>query len=230
VSEAKTVLVIEDEAAIVRFLRPALEEQGFRVFDASRGGAGLELAAKHTPDIVLLDLGLPDMDGLEVIKGLRRWTSAPVIVLSARGRERDKIAGLDAGADDYLAKPFGVEELLARIRVALRRAERAPGESVPVFKDADLKVDLARRKVWVARKEVHLSPLQFSLLALLVRDAGRVVSHARLLKALWPDGDGTPESVRLLVHQLRHRLEKDPVRPQHLKTEPGVGYRLEASE
>ncbi len=229
-NRTKTVLVVEDEAAIVRFLRPALEEHGFRVYDAGRGGAALELAAKHAPDIVLLDLGLPDMDGLEVLKGLRRWTSAPVIVLSARGRERDKIAGLDAGADDYLAKPFGVEELLARIRVALRRADRQPGGSVPVFEDGDLKVDLVRRKVWVARKEAHLSPLQFSLLALLVRDAGRVVSHAALLKALWPDGDGTPESVRLLVHQLRHRLEKDPVRPKHLKTEPGVGYRLETPE
>lgn len=229
-SAAKTVLVVEDEAAIVRFLRPALEGQGFRVIDAGRGAAALELAAKLKPDVVLLDLGLPDMDGLDVLKELRRWTSAPVIVLSARGRETDKIAGLDAGADDYLAKPFGVDELLARIRVALRHAERGGAEPEPVFEDGDLKIDLARRKVYVARKEVRLSPLQFSLLTLLVRDAGRVVSHARLLKELWPDGDGTAESVRLLVHQLRHRLEKDPVRPKHLKTEPGVGYRLEAPE
>jgi two-component system KDP operon response regulator KdpE len=229
-SAPKTVLVVEDEAAIVRFLRPALEKEGFHVVDAGRGGAALELAATAKPDVILLDLGLPDMDGLEVLKGLRRWTSAPVIVLSARGRERDKITGLDAGADDYLAKPFGVDELLARVRVALRRAEKNGREPEPVFQHGDLKVDLARRKVWVARKEVHLSPLQFSLLALLARDAGRVVSHGALLKALWPDADGTPESVRLLVHQLRHRLEKDPVRPQHLKTEAGVGYRLESDD
>jgi len=229
-SAATTVLVVEDEAAIVRFLRPALEAEGFRVADAGRGAAALELAAKIKPDVVLLDLGLPDMDGLDILRELRRWTSAPVIVLSARGRERDKIAGLDAGADDYLAKPFGVEELLARIRVALRHAARAGREPEPVFEDGDLKVDLARRKVWVGRKEARLSPLQFSLLAVLVRGAGRVVAHAALMKELWPDGDGTPESVRLLVHQLRHRLEKDPVRPKHLKTEPGVGYRLEAPE
>jgi two-component system KDP operon response regulator KdpE len=224
---AKTVLIVEDEAAIVRFLRPALEGEGFLIVEASRGGHALELAAKCKPDVVLLDLGLPDMDGLEVLKGLRRWTSAPVIVLSARGQERDKIAGLDAGADDYLGKPFGVEELLARIRVALRHAGRAGREPDPVYEHGDLKVDLARRKVWLGKKDARLSPLQFSLLAALVRNAGRVVSHAQLMKELWPDGDGTPESVRLLVHQIRHRLERDPVRPKHFKTEPGVGYRLE---
>jgi two-component system KDP operon response regulator KdpE len=224
---SKTVLIVEDEAAIVRFLRPALTGEGFRIVEASRGGQALELAAKHKPDVVLLDLGLPDMDGLEVLKGLRRWTAAPVIVLSARGEERDKISGLDAGADDYLAKPFGVDELLARIRVALRHAERAAGADEPLYEREDLKVDLALRKVWVGRKEARLTPFQFSLLAILVRNAGRVVSHAQFMKELWPEGDGTPESVRLLVHQIRHRLERDPVRPRHLKTEPGVGYRLE---
>jgi len=228
--QSKTVLVVEDEAAIVRFLRPALEGEGFRLFEASRGGPALELAAKCKPDVVLLDLGLPDMDGLEVLKGLRRWTSAPVIVLSARGQERDKIAGLDAGADDYLAKPFGVDELLARIRVVLRHAERAGREQEPVYEHGDLKVDLARRKVWVGRKEAKLTPFQFSLVGILVRNAGRVVAHPQIMKALWPDGDGTPESVRLLVHQIRHRLEKDPVRPKHFKTEPGVGYRLETED
>ncbi len=224
---AKNILIVEDEAAIVRFLRPALAAEGFKIFEAANGSAALELAAKCKPDVVLLDLGLPDMDGLEVLKGLRRWSSAPVIVVSARGQERDKIAGLDAGADDYLGKPFGVEELLARIRVALRHAERAGREPEPVFESGSLKVDLARRKVFVARKETKLSPLQFSLVAILVRSAGRVVSHAQLMKELWPDGDGTSESVRLLVHQIRHRLERDPVRPKHFKTEPGVGYRLE---
>jgi two-component system KDP operon response regulator KdpE len=226
----KTVLIVEDEIAIVRFLRPALEGEGFRIFEASRGDQALELAAKCKPDVVLLDLGLPDMDGLEVLKGLRRWTSAPVIVLSARGEERDKISGLDAGADDYLAKPFGVPELLARIRVALRRAERAGGEDEPVYKHGDLKVDLALRKVWVGRKEARLTPFQFSLVTILVKNAGRVVGHAQFMKELWPEGDGTPEAVRLLVHQIRHRLERDPVRPKHFKTEPGVGYRLETEE
>jgi two-component system KDP operon response regulator KdpE len=229
-SAKKTVLVVEDEPAIVRFLRPALEAQDFRVVDAPRGDAALELAAKIKPDVILLDLGLPDMDGLEVLKGLRVWTSAPVIVLSARGRERDKIAGLDAGADDYLAKPFGVDELLARIRVVLRHAERSGREPEPVYEHGDLKVDLARRKVWVGRKEAKLTPFQFSLVGILVRSAGRVVGHPQIMKELWPDGDGTPESVRLLVHQIRHRLEKDPVRPKHFKTEPGVGYRLETED
>jgi two-component system KDP operon response regulator KdpE len=226
-SAAKTVLIVEDEAAIVRFLRPALEGEGFRVVDTQSGARALELAAQFKPDVILLDLGLPDMDGLEVLKGLRRWTAAPVIVVSARGRERDKISGLDAGADDYLAKPFGVEELLARIRVALRHAERAGREPDPVYVHGDLKADLSRRKVWVGRKEARLTPFQFSLLTILVRNAGRVVGYPQLMKELWPDGDGTPESVRLLVHQIRHRLERDPVRPKHLKTEPGVGYRLE---
>ncbi|MFI5361628.1 MAG: response regulator [Elusimicrobiota bacterium] len=229
-TSGKTVLIVEDEAAIVRFLRPALAAENFKIFEASRGADALALAAKCKPDVVLLDLGLPDMDGFEVLKGLRRWTSAPVIVLSARGQERDKIAGLDAGADDYLGKPFGVEELLARIRVALRHAERAGAEPDPVYERGDLKIDLARRKVWVGRKETRLSPFQFALLAVLVRNSGRVVSHAQLMKELWPDGDGTPESVRLLVHQLRHRLEREPVRPKHLKTEPGVGYRLESED
>lgn len=225
---AKTVLIVEDEAAIVRFLRPALEEEGFRLVEAAGGGKALELAAACKPDVVLLDLGLPDMDGLEVLKGLRRWTSAPVIIISARGQEHDKIAGLDAGADDYLGKPFGVEELLARIRVALRHAGRTGREPDSVYEHGDLKVDLARRKVWVGGKEAHLSPFQFALMAVLVRNAGRVISHVHLMKELWPDGDGSPESVRLLVHQIRHRLEREPVRPKHLKTEPGVGYRLES--
>jgi two-component system KDP operon response regulator KdpE len=227
---AKTVLIVEDEIAIVRFLRPALEREGFRIVEASRGAQALELAAKFKPDVILLDLGLPDMDGLEVLRGLRRWTVAPVIVLSARGEERDKISGLDAGADDYLAKPFGVPELLARIRAALRHAERAGDEPEPVYEHGDLKIDLPRRKVWVGRKEAHLTPFQFSLLTILVKNAGRVVGHAQFMKELWPDGGGTPESVRLLVHQIRHRLERDPVRPKHFKTEAGVGYRLETED
>lgn len=226
----KTVLIVEDEPAIIRFLRPALEGEGFQIVEADRGSIALRVAATCKPDVILLDLGLPDMEGLEVLKGLRRWTSAPVIVLSARGQERDKIAGLDAGADDYLGKPFGVDELLARIRVALRHAERAGREPDPVYEHGDLKIDLAARRIWLAKKEVRLSPLQHALLAVLARNAGRVVGQKQLLLELWPDGAATPESLRILVHQTRHRIEKEPVRPRHLKTEPSIGYRLEAPD
>ncbi len=225
-----TVLVVDDERAIQRFLRPSLEENGFAVLEASTGKSALDLAVARKPDVVLLDLTLPDMDGLDVLKRLREWSSAPVIVVSARGEESDKIAGLDRGADDYLIKPFGVEELLARIRVALRHAERAARDPEPVYEHGDLKIDLTLRRVWLAKKEVRLSPLQYTLLAALVRQAGRVVSQKQLMKQLWPEGGSTPESLRILVHQTRHRVEKEPVRPRHLKTEPAVGYRLEAPE
>lgn len=178
----------------------------------------------------MLDLGLPDIEGLEVLKRLRGWTAAPVIVVSARGDESDKIAGLDRGADDYLTKPFGVEELLARIRVALRHAERTTQDPAPVYKHDDLKVDLMKRRVWLGKNEVHLSPLQYVLLSALVRNAGRVVGQRQLIEEIWPEGGSTPESLRILVHQTRHRIEREPVRPRHLKTEPAVGYRLEAPE
>ena len=224
------VLVVDDERAIQRFLRPSLEENGFTVIEASTGRSALELVVAKKPDVILLDLSLPDMDGLDVLKRLREWSSAPVIVVSARGEESDKIVGLDQGADDYLIKPFGVEELLARIRVALRHAERASRDPVPVYEHGDLKIDLTLRRVWLAKKEVRLSPLQYALLAALVRNAGRVVAQKQLLKEIWPEGGSTPEALRILVHQTRHRVEKEPVRPRHLKTEPGVGYRLEASD
>lgn len=226
----KSILVVDDERAIQRFLRASLEENGFAVLEAGTGKSALDLAVARKPDIILLDLTLPDMDGLEVLKRLREWTSAPVLVLSARGQESDKISGLDGGADDYLTKPFGVEELLARIRVALRRAEGAARDPEPVYEHGDLKIDLTLRRVWLAKKELRLSPLQYTLLAALVRQAGRVVAQKRLLKELWPDGGSTPEALRILVHQTRHRIEKEPVRPRHLKTEPAVGYRLEAPD
>ena len=225
-----TVLVVDDERAIQRFLRPSLEENGFTVLEASTGRSALELAVARKPDVILLDLSLPDMDGLDVLKRLREWSSAPVIVVSARGQESDKIAGLDRGADDYLTKPFGVEELLARIRVALRHAELAARDPEPVYEHGDLKIDLTLRRVWLSKKEVRLSPLQYTLLAALVRDAGRVVSQKQLMKELWPEGGSTPEALRILVHQTRHRIEDEPVRPRHLKTEPAVGYRLEAPD
>lgn len=225
----RTILVVEDELPILRFLRSSLLENGFRVIEAADGRAALDLAATRKPDMVLLDLMLPDMDGIEVLKRLRHWTAAPVIILSARGQESDKIAGLDAGADDYLTKPFGVEELLARMRVAFRHAEQGPQDQPPVYEHETLKVDLAARRVWVRKKEVRLSPLQYDLLAALVRNAGRVVGQKQLVKEVWHEaGDTSPESVRICVHQLRHKIESDPVRPRHIKTEPGVGYRLEA--
>jgi two-component system KDP operon response regulator KdpE len=225
----RTVLVIEDEVPIQRFLRSSLQENGFRVVEAGDGRSALELAVSRKPDMILLDLMLPDMDGLEVLKRLRQWTAAPVIILSARGQESDKISGLDAGADDYLTKPFGVDELLARMRVAFRHAEQGPQDQAPVYEHESLKVDLAARRVWVRKKEMHLSPLQYDLLAVLVRNAGRVVGQKQLIKEVWHEaGDASPESVRICVHQLRHKIESDPVRPRHIKTEPGVGYRLEA--
>ncbi|MBI4060570.1 MAG: response regulator [Elusimicrobia bacterium] len=227
---SEVVLVVDDERAIQRFLRPSLEEAGYTVLEASTGKSALELAVAKKPAVVLLDLTLPDMDGLDVLKRLREWSSAPVIVVSARGEESDKIAGLDQGADDYLIKPFGVDELLARIRVALRHAERAARDPEPLYEHGELKIDLTARRVWVAKKEVRLSPLQYNLLVALVRNAGRVVAQKQLLKELWPEGGSTPEALRILVHQTRHRIEKEPVRPRHLKTEPAVGYRLEAPD
>ncbi len=227
----KTLLVIEDEPAILRFLRSSLENTGWQVLEATTGKLGLDLAASKKPDVILLDLGLPDGDGLDVLKALRKWTSAPVIIISARGREKDKIAGLDAGADDYLTKPFGIAELMARLRVALRHAEKQTEDAPAVYEREGLKVDLVARRVWLRKKELRLSPTQYDLLAALVRRAGRVVSQKQLMKDVWgEDREVTPESVRIMVHQLRHKIEPDPVRPRCLKTEPGVGYRLEASD
>lgn len=227
----KKLLVIEDEPAILKFLHSSLEEDGWELLEARAGRVGLELAARQKPDIILLDLGLPDGDGLDVLQQLRQWTSAPVIIISARGQEKDKIAGLDAGADDYLIKPFGIAELKARLRVALRHLERASESAPPLYEHESLRVDLVARRVWVRKKEIHLSPMQYDVLAVLVRNAGRVVSQKQLMKDVWgEDREVTPEAVRIFVHQLRHKIEPDPVRPRSLKTEAGVGYRLEAPE
>lgn len=224
----RKLLIIEDEPAILKFLHSSLEEDDWRLIETSSGIAGVELAAKEKPDIILLDLGLPDRDGLTVLKDLRRWTSVPIIIISARGQEKDKIIGLDAGADDYLTKPFGVEELKARLRVALRHAERVKGDADPTYENAGLKVDLIAHKVWLKSKEVRLTPLQFNVLAVLVRNAGHVVSQKQLIQEAWgDDATATSESVRIFVHQLRQKIEPEPARPKCLKTEPGVGYRLE---
>ena len=225
---AATVLVIEDEPQIRRFLRPTLAGQGYRVVEAVTGQEGVMQAATRQPDIVILDLGLPDIDGLEVIRRLREWTAIPIIVLSARGQESDKIAALDAGADDYVAKPFAVGELLARIRVALRhaaRSEREPTDST--FVVGNVRVDLARRRVVVGEAEIHLTRTEYKLLTTLVRHAGKVLTHRQLLREVWgpPYADQT-HYLRVYMGQLRHKLEADPARPRFLLTEPGVGYRL----
>ncbi len=223
---APLVLVVEDEAPMRRFLRATLEAHGFRVFEAATARDGIDAAATRSPDVVLLDLGLPDQDGLEVTRRLRQWSSIPILILSARGREEDKVAVLDAGADDYLTKPFGAGELLARIRVALRRVNKGAQEA-PIFEIGGLKVDAARRQVFVDGAEVHLTPLEYKLLSILVRDAGKVVTHRQLLREAW--GPGSAEQthyVRVYMAQLRRKLEADPARPRVLLTEPGVGYRL----
>ncbi|MCX7787798.1 MAG: response regulator [Spirochaetes bacterium] len=223
------ILVIEDERPIRNFLKSALQTQSYRVLEAGKGKEGVSLAASHVPDIILLDLGLPDMDGIEVIKELRAWYTAPILILSARGQERDKIAALDAGADDYLTKPFGVGELLARIRVALRNRVRREMEEGggTVFSVGGLKVDLEARRVFIDGEEVHLTPIEFKLLSVLVKNAGKVVTHMHLLREVWgPASTDQLHYVRIYMAGLRKKLEKDPARPRYLLTEVGVGYRL----
>jgi len=222
------ILVVEDEPQMRRFLRGSLGTHGYRVVEATRAEEGLAQAAAQNPDVILLDLGLPDLDGLEVTKRLREWTSLPVIVISARGQDEDKVRALDAGADDYLTKPFSVAELLARIRVALRHASRgASGQEESSFEVGDLRVDFARRQVFVCSKEVHLTPTEYKLLGLLARHAGRVLTHRQLLKEVWgPHYVERTEYLRVFVGQLRQKLEATPARPRYLMNEPGVGYRL----
>lgn len=226
------VLVAEDEAPIRRFLKAALEAQGFRLLEATTGSQALAMAVSHNPDIILLDLGLPDLDGLEVIKRIREWSHIPIIVISARGKDTEKVAGLDAGADDYLAKPFSVEELAARLRVVIRRlTQTRAGKEEPVFQAGELKVDLAGRTVWLAGREVHLTPIEFKLLAVLVRHHGKVLTHRQLLQEVWGRaGAEQAHYLRNYIHTLRHKLEVDPARPEYLRTEPGVGYRLKGPE
>jgi two-component system KDP operon response regulator KdpE len=220
--------VVEDEAQVMRFLRATLGAHGYRLAEAVTGQQALLLATTRPPDLILLDLGLPDLDGVEVARRLREWSTTPIIVLSARGKEGDKIQALDAGADDYLTKPFGAGELLARMRVALRNAARGgsgPGEAV--FRTGDLLVDLAARRVSVAGRDVRLTPTQYKLLIALVKHAGKVVTHRHLLREVW--GPGAVEHshyLRVYMGQLRHKLEADPARPRYLETETGVGYRL----
>ena len=229
-SPAPVILLVEDEPQMRRFLRVALEGSGYRYLEAATGQEGLTLAVQHRPEAILLDLGLPDMDGLDVVMRLREWSRTPVIVISARGQEGDKVAALDAGADDYLTKPFGTRELLARIRVALRHAG-PEADADPVFVLDRWRVDLTRRQVLVDGQEVHLTPLEYSLFTTLIRHAGKVVTHRQLLKEVWGGAAGAqPLYLRVYMTQLRHKLEAEPSRPKYLQTEPGVGYRLRTEE
>jgi two-component system KDP operon response regulator KdpE len=225
---SQLVLVVEDDPQMRRFLRATLTRSGYKLLEASTAQEGIRQASVQHPDLIILDLGLPDMDGLDVTRELREWSSTPIIVLSARDQERDKVLALDAGADDYLTKPFGTSELLARMRVALRHALVATqGTDDPVFTLGDLKVDMAHRQVFVAEAEVHLTPIEYKLLLKLVQYAGKVVTQRQLLHDVWGPGY-VDEShyLRVYMGQLRHKLEADPTRPRYLITEPGVGYRL----
>jgi two-component system KDP operon response regulator KdpE len=222
------VLVVDDEPAIRRYLNVSLAACGYTVFEADSGQAALSAVVAHRPDLVILDLGLSDLDGVEVTRLLREWTRIPIIILSVRGQETDKIAALDAGADDYLTKPFGTGELLARMRVAMRRA--GPSSDGPVFTTGDLSVDLARRVVMLAQHEVQLTPTEYDLLRVLVTYAGKVLTHRQLLREVW--GMGYEQELHMLrvnISNLRRKIEPDPARPRYILTEPGVGYRLRAS-
>jgi two-component system KDP operon response regulator KdpE len=222
------ILLIEDEPQMRRFLGATLRAHRFQVVESASAREGLAQAAGRNPEVILLDLGLPDRDGLEVTREIRRSMPTPIIVISARGQERDKVAALDLGADDYLTKPFGVPELLARIRVALRHAAQAPGSSgEAIFQTGELKVDLERRRVFRDGEEAHLTPTEYKLLVSLVRNAGRVVTHRQLLREVWGTNyEEQSHYLRVYMAQLRHKLERDPTRPRLLLTEPGVGYRL----
>jgi len=222
------VLVVEDEPQVMRFLRATLPGHGYGVLEATTGQQALLEASTRSPEIILLDLGLPDMDGVEITRRLREWSTVPIVVLSARGEEQDKIEALDAGADDYLTKPFGTGELLARIRVALRHASRGGGAGhEPVLQVGDLRVDIGARRVFIGDREVHLTRTEYKLLALLAQHAGKVVTHRQLLREVWGPGSADQNHyVRVFMGQLRHKLEADPARPRYLLTETGVGYRL----
>lgn len=227
-SAPATVLIIEDEQQIRRFLRPAVAAAGYRLVEATTGADGVLQATQCNPDVIILDLGLPDMDGLEVIRRVREWSHRPILILSARGQEDDKVNALDAGADDYVQKPFSVSELMARVRVALRHGATTAGEKESAALTAgDLEIDLLRREVRRNGEPVHLTPIEFKLLATLVKHAGLVLTHRQLLKEVWGPGHAEESHyLRLFVHQLRQKLELNPARPRHLITEAGVGYRF----
>jgi two-component system, OmpR family, KDP operon response regulator KdpE len=222
------VLVIEDEVPIRRFLRTALTKHGYQIVEAATAREGLAQAASRQPELIILDLGLPDLDGLEVVRQLREWTTLPIIILSARGQESVKVSALDAGADDYVTKPFSVEELLARIRVVMRHAAQVEQKvEDAVFTVDEWKVDLSKRQVFVGDKEVRLTPTEYKLLTTLIRYAGKVITHRQLLKEVWGDAYANEtQYLHVYMTRLRHKLERDPAQPCHLILELGVGYRL----
>jgi two-component system KDP operon response regulator KdpE len=221
------IVIIEDDAPIRRFLRSTLEAENFAVFDVGSGHEGLQLLATRKPELLILDLGLPDMDGVDVIRDLRAWSQIPAIVLSARSEEYAKVAALDAGADDYLVKPFGTAELLARVRAALRR-QRRDHQGEAVFLCGDIRMDMAARLVWKGETLVHLTPREYRLFTTLATQAGKVLTHRYLLREVWgPAAVEHSHYLRIYMAQLRQKLENDPARPCHLLTETGVGYRLQ---
>lgn len=222
------VLIVDDEAAIRRFLRTILQAHGYQVSEAINGQQALERVSAERPDLMVLDLGLPDIDGVEVTRRLREWTTLPIIILSVRGGEADKVSALDAGADDYLTKPFGSGELHARLRVALRRTVQSAPE--PILTVGTLKMDLAKRLVSVNDAPVQLTPTEYDLLRVLIKDAGKVLTHHQLLRAVWGVGYDDMHMLRVNVSNLRKKIEPDPARPFYILTEPGVGYRLRSQE
>src|SRR2546428_8225227 len=225
------VVLIEDEPQIRRFLRATLTGQGYRLFEATTGADGLVEVGSRQPDVVIVDLGLPDIDGIDVIRRLREWTAVPIIVLSARGQERDKVAALDLGADDYVTKPFGADELLARIRVALRHVARPPRGADSVFRTGDLRVDLERRDVTSGGRSVRLTPTEYELLKAFIANPNKVLTDRMLLQRVWgADYGDESHYLHVYVARLRKKVEDDPPRPRYLITEPAVGYRLIADD
>ncbi|MFI6867190.1 response regulator [Nocardia sp. NPDC050406] len=223
------VLVVDDEPQILRALRINLSVRGYEVITAANGAAALRAAAEKHPDVVVLDLGLPDMDGIEVLEGLRGWSTAPVIVLSARTDSSDKVEALDAGADDYVTKPFGMDELLARLRAAVRRGAASADAAEPVVETASFTVDLAMKKVTRHGKDVHLTPTEWGMLEMLVRNRGKLVGRREILREVWGPSYATETHyLRVYLAQLRRKLEDDPSNPKHLLTEAGMGYRFQA--
>ncbi|MBK8014617.1 MAG: response regulator [Deltaproteobacteria bacterium] len=222
------VLIVEDEPQMRKFIRASLMSHGYRVIEADRAAQAVMMLTSHNPESLLLDLGLPDGDGIELTKQLREWSQVPIVVLSARGREDDKVAALDAGADDYLTKPFGVNELLARMRVALRHGQNRDGGSAPqVLEFGELKIDVVRREVSREKERLHLTPIEYKLLLLFAQNAGKVLTHRQILKEVWGPAYATQTHyVRVHMAELRKKIEADPSRPKLLVTEPGVGYRL----
>ncbi len=226
-SSGALVLVVEDEPQMRRFIRAALDAHGYQVGEAVTASEALALTTSRNPDVILMDLGLPDMDGIDLTRRLREWSRTPVIVISARGREADKVSALDAGADDYLTKPFGVDELLARIRVALRHARASQSTNETAVEFGNVRVDFTRREVTVSGHAIHLTPTEYKMLSLLARNAGRVLTHRQIIREVWGASyAGQNHHVRVHMAELRKKIETDPARPRLILTEPGVGYRL----